>query len=480
MRPVESFDAFVKKPRLARWSQVFRSCLMTGTVLAAGFASSAPASAQTLTEALVMTYQSNPEILAQRAALRAADENIPAAEGAWRPAVSATLSSGVTNVDSESNGINSPAGTSYPQTGTLSVSQPIYTGGAGDAALASSEADVQAQRASMFSVEQSVLLSAVSAYVDVIQAQSTFELQITNVERLEKQLQATRDRFRVGEVTRTDVAQAESRLARANADRTSAEGNLVTARVEFERVVGSVPTNLTQPAVASNLPSNRETTVDLAVADNFLLIRQKYIEESARADVDSALSNLYPTLDLVGEAQYAKDSSGGDNRTTSLSAELQLVIPIYQRGVQYANVRNSKETLNQQRLTTDQQRRAVVDSAASTFESYKTTLAGIESIKSEVQSAEIALDGVQQEATVGARTVLDVLDAEQELLDAQVRLVQANRDAIVASYQLLVTIGRLTARDLALPVEIYDYDAHYRQVRGKWFGTEPVGRLPGN
>ena len=134
---------------------------MTGTVLAAGFASSAPASAQTLTEALVMTYQSNPEILAQRAALRAADENIPAAEGAWRPAVSATLSSGVTNVDSESNGINSPACTSYPQTGTLSVSQPIYTGGAGDAALASSEADVQAQRASMFSVEQSVLLSAV-------------------------------------------------------------------------------------------------------------------------------------------------------------------------------------------------------------------------------------------------------------------------------------------------------------------------------
>lgn len=480
MRPVESFDSPVKDARLARWSQAFRSCLMAGTVLAAGFGLSASASAQTLTEALVMTYQSNPEILAQRAALRAADENVTAAKGAWRPAVSATLTTGVTNIDSETNGVTTTDGTSYPQTGTVSVSQPIYTGGAADAAVASSEASVQAQRAAMFSTEQTVLLSAVAAYVDVIQAQSTFELQITNVERLEKQLQATRDRFRVGEVTRTDVAQAESRLARANADRTSAEGSLVTARVEFERVVGSVPTRLTQPAVASNLPSNRAETVDLAVADNYLLIRQKYIEESARADVDSALSNLYPTLDLVGAAEYAQDSSGGDNKTTSLSAELQLVIPIYQRGVQYSNVRNSKETLNQQRLTTDQQRRAVVDSAASTFESYKTTLAGIESIKSEVQSAEIALDGVQQEATVGARTVLDVLDAEQELLDAQVRLVQANRDAIVASYQLLVTIGRLTARDLALPVEIYDYDSHYRNVSDKWFGTEPVGRMPGN
>jgi outer membrane protein len=453
---------------------------MVGTVLAAGLVGVSPVSAQTLTEALVMTYQSNPEILAQRAALRAVDENVTAAKGAWRPSVSATVTTGITDVNTENNGVTTTDDSSFPQTASVSISQPIYTGGAGDAAVASSEANVQAQRASMFSTEQSVLLSAVTAYVDVIQRQSTFELQITNVERLEKQLQATRDRFRVGEVTRTDVAQAESRVARAKADRTSAEGNLVTARVEFERVVGSIPTSLMQPSVASELPANRSEAVDMAVAGNYTLIQQKYVEAAASADVDRAVSGLYPTLNLVGAADYTLNSSGGDNETTALSAELQLVIPIYQRGVQYASIRNSKETLNQQRLTTDRQRRAVVDSAASTFESYKTTLAEIASIQSEVQSAEIALDGVQQEATVGARTVLDVLDAEQELLDAQVRLVQANRDAIVASYQLLVSIGRLTARDLGLPVEIYDYDAHYRAVSDKWFGTEPVGRMPGN
>lgn len=461
--------------RVGRIALIAGLGLMTATAL-----TPLPSMAQTLTEALATTYQTNPEILAQRAALRAADENVNSAKGAWRPNVSATLSTGFTQVEAETNGVTTVDDSSAPQAAALTISQPIFTGGAGDAAVDGAEAGVQAQRAAMFSTEQLVLLSAATAYVDVIQAESTLSLQMNNVERLEKQLQATRDRFRVGEVTRTDVAQAESRLARARADVTDAEGTLVTARVEFERVVGIVPNALSQPGHASNLPADRAEAVDLAVQNNFSLVRQKFIERGAEADVDAAVARLYPTLDLVGQADYTMNSSGQDNETTQFSAELQLTIPIYQRGVAYSTVRNTKATLNQQRLTTDLQRRNVVDSAASTFEAYKTTLAQIESLRSEVQSAEIALDGVQQEATVGARTVLDVLDAEQELLDAQVRLVRATRDSVVASYQLLVAVGSLTAQDLGLPVEVYDYDSHYRAVRSKWFGTSPVGREPGN
>jgi len=456
-----------------------RAVLLAATVLA-GPMFAGDVAAQSLEDALATTYNSNPELLAARAALRATDEDVSIAKGGWRPSVSASFSSGYTINDSESRGVSTADDDSFPQSASVSVTQPLYTGGAVDAAVDEADANVQGSRADMFTTEQSVLLEAVTAYVDVIQAESTLELQINNVQRLEKQLQATRDRFRVGEVTRTDVAQAESRLARARADRTTAEGTLVEARVEFERVVGVVPNDLSQPAVASNLPASREQAVEMALGGSFSLVAAQFDEAAQKAAVEGALADLYPTLDLVGQYAYSQDTSGVDNRQSQFTAELQLTVPLYQQGIVYAGVRQEKELLNQARLTVDQTRRSVVDSAASTFETYQTSLAQIESLRAEVASSEVALDGVQQEATVGARTVLDVLDAEQELLDAQVSLVAATRDSIVASYQLLVAMGHLTAQDLALPVEIYDYDKHYRDVEGKFFGTDPVGRLPGD
>ncbi|MDF1793003.1 MAG: TolC family protein, partial [Thalassobaculaceae bacterium] len=189
---------------------------------------------------------------------------------------------------------------------------------------------------------------------------------------------------------------------------------------------------------------------------------------------------LLPELSLVTQAEQTYNTSGGDNEVSTLSAELQLSVPIYQQGIVYSQVRAAKENANRIRLLVDNERRSVVETAASSFEDYKTALAQIESLRSEVQSAEIALDGVQQEATVGARTVLDVLDAEQELLDAQVNLVTADRNAIVAAFTLLSSLGRLTAQDLGLPVEIYDYDQHYLAVESKYYGTEPPGKMPGN
>lgn len=438
-----------------------------------------PAQAMTLQEALALTYETNPSLLASRAQLRATDENVAQANSAWRPNVTSSLSVGFTDTKTKRQGVTTADASGFPRTGRLSVTQPLYTGGKNAAAIAGAEADVQAQRASMFNSEQDILLQGVTAYVNVLREQATLDLQVNNLSRLQKQLEATRDRFRVGEVTRTDVAQAEARVSRARSDRTQAEGNLITARVVFERVVGQVPDTVTTPGFPNGLPKARDEAVEIAVRENFDLVQAKFSELSARHAIDEAHADLLPTVDLVGQAQRTDDSGGEDGESTVLAAEVQLSIPIYQSGAEYSLIRQAKETANRARLLVDSTRREVVDSAASAYEDYQTALARIESLKSEVKSSEIALEGVQQEATVGARTVLDVLDAEQELLDGQVSLVQAERDAIVASYTLLQALGRLTAQDLGLPVDIYDYDSHYVEVADKLWGTEPPGRLPG-
>lgn len=444
-----------------------------------GVADPLPARALTLEEALALTYDTNPTLLAARAQLRSQNENVSQARSAWRPSVNSNLSLGITKVDAESRGVTTD-GSSVPKTAGISVNQPLYTGGRIGASVDGAEADVQAGRAQLFNAEQTVLLQGVVAYVNLLREEATLELRVNNLQRLTKQLEATRDRFRVGEVTRTDVSQAEARVSRARADRTQAEGDLVTSRVAFERVVGRLPDSLQTPATPAGMPISRDEAVDIALRENFTLIQAKFTELASQHRVDESASALLPSVNLVARADQAYDTGGLDNENRSLAAELQVSIPIYQRGTTYSLVRQAKENANRSRLLVDSARREVVDSAARTFETYQTTLARIESLKAEVGASEVALDGVQQEATVGARTVLDVLDAEQELLNGQVSLVQAERDAIVAGYQVLQALGRMTAQDLGLPVEIYDYDRHYVDVSGKLWGTEPAGRMPGN
>ena len=466
---------------MTSFAKSLRSSAAVVALLAGIAVAGAPtAQGQTLEEALSLAYETNPELLAARADLRRTDESVTQAKGGWRPSISAAGSFGVTDVNAENRGVTTTDDHSFPITGSITATQPLYTFGRVDAQVDQADANVEAARAGLFQTEQSTLLDAVVAYVNVIRDTSILELQINNVERLDKQLEATRDRFRVGEVTRTDVAQSDARRASSEADRTQAEGNLITSRVAFERVVGTVPTTLTEPAIPPGLPQSRDEAVDIAVQESYTLIQAKFQELAARHGVSQAEAELLPELNLVTQAEQTYNTSGGDNEVTTLTAELQISVPIYQSGVVYSQVRSAKENVNRVRLLVDNERRAVVESAASAFESYKTALAQIESLRSEVNSAEIALDGVQQEATVGARTVLDVLDAEQELLDAQVSLVTADRNAIVAAFSLLASLGRLTAQDLGLPVEIYDYDRHYLAVESKYYGTEPPGRMPGN
>jgi len=456
-----------------------RSGMLTVVLLGAGliFTGVSGAGAQTLEEALALAYTNNPDLRAARANLRVVDEGVPQAKAGWRPTVSSTLSLGGTYVDSQTSSSSTARG-SIPRTGNLTVTQPLYRGGRTNAAVRRATSDVQAERARMFTTEQSILLNASTAYVDTMRDESVLKLQINNLARLQKQLEATRDRFAVGEVTRTDVAQAESRVARAQADRTQAEGNLVSTRVIFERIVGIVPGSLTQPRSPTGLPGSLEESVEFATGNNFSLVTAKFEELSAIERVAEVQGELLPSVNIVGQASHSQDTGGGSNESTSLTLEAQVTIPLYQAGAVSARVRAAKEEANRRRILVESSRRSVVDTSARAYEAWTTAVARATSLAAEVESARIALEGVEQEATVGARTVLDVLDAEQELLDAQVGLVRAERDAFVASYQLLVALGRLTAASLTLPVDVYDYDRHFVEVEDRFHGTDVSGQQP--
>lgn len=449
-----------------------RSGFLVG-VLAMGGAlfAATGSSAQTLEEALALAYMNNPVLRASRAHLRGVDEGVPEAKSGWRPTVMSTLTLGGTYVDSISATSNTSS-SSIPRTAIVSISQPLYRGGRTTASVRRAMSDVQAARARMFSAEQYILLQTATAYVDTMRNESVLRLQINNLSRLQKQLEATRDRFAVGEVTRTDVAQAESRLAKAQADRTQGEGNLISKRSEFERIVGVVPNNLVRPSMPKELPLSLEESVSIATANNFALLTAKFEEVSAIEYISVIQGELLPTVKLIGQASHYQDTGGGDNESTSVSLEAQISIPLYQAGAVSARVRAAKEQANRRRILVESSRRQVVDESARAYEAWTTAAARTTSLSSEVTSAQIALEGVEQEATVGARTVLDVLDAEQAMLNAQVRLVGAERNSFVASYELLMTLGRLTAASLALPVEVFDYDRHFIGVQDRYYGTD--------
>ena len=466
------------KNKNARNSGVLTRLLRAG-LLGVSFAVAgiSGAGAQTLEETLALAYTNNPDLRAARANLRVVDEGVPQAKAGWRPTVTSSISAGGTYVDSQSGTTSSNRG-SIPRTASLSVTQPLYRGGRTKAAVRRATSDVQAERARMFTTEQGILLNAATTYVDTMRDESVLKLQINNLSRLQKQLEATRDRFAVGEVTRTDVAQAESRVARAQADRTQAEGNLVSTRVIFERISGIIPGALTQPKMPIGLPGSLEETVEFATGNNFSLVTAKFEELSAIERVTEVQGELLPSVNIVGQAAHSQDTGGANNENTSLTVEAQINIPLYQAGSVSARVRAAKEEANRRRILVESSRRSVVDTSARAYEAWTTAVARATSLAAEVDSARIALEGVEQEATVGARTVLDVLDAEQELLDAQVGLVRAERDAFVASYQLLLSLGRLTAATLTLPVEVYDYDRHFVEVEDRFFGTDVSGNQP--
>ncbi len=459
--------------RLAvRKQTVFRHAMIALALISL----SGAARAQSLEEALATAYSSNPDLRAARATLRAVNEGVPQALSNWRPTVTVTGSAGVqrVRVDNDDSDNDSETRTNEPVEVQGQVTQFLYRGGRTAAETSRAETDVQAERARLIDTEQAVLLDAVTAFSDVWRDQSVLRLNISNERVLSRQLEASRDRFQVGEITRTDVAQSESRLSRATADRIAAEGSLSSSRAVFQQVIGVFPSILEQPNVPAGLPDGLERVIESAIADNPQVVAARFDERSARHQVRVDLGELLPELSLIGDGTVNRNMGGGDERD-EVAIRAQLSIPIYQQGFVSSQVRQSKQIASQRRLEIDSARRSVEQTAISAWEALQTARAQIISFNSEVRSTRIALEGVRQENAVGARTILDILDAEQEFLDAQVSLVVAQRDEAVAAHAVLSAVGRLTAQKLALPVRIYNPAEDYNAVKDSWFGLGAPG-----
>jgi TolC family type I secretion outer membrane protein len=374
-------------------------------------------------------------------------------------------------VDTSTNESTSVGRLRSPDSASLTLTQPLYRGGRTLAEISRAENLVQRGRAVLQGVEQTVLLDAATAYANVLRDQATLDLNVNNEQVLTRQLQAARDRFQVGEITRTDVSQAEARLERARADRIQAEGNLTSSRSTYERVIGLVPPpRLAAARLPTNLPRSEGEAIEGA-AGHPDVIAARFNEKAATDDVDLVTGEKLPTVNLNSSLSRDTETQTRGLQRDTASVTVSVSVPLYQAGSVDARVREAKQTAGQRRIEVEDVRRRTQESARRNLEALTTARARVTAFESQIRAAEIALDGVEQEARVGLRTVLDVLDAEQELFVAKVNLVGAQRDEVVAAYQLSAAVGRLSAGDLGLPVEIYDAARYYNETRGRWTGT---------
>jgi outer membrane protein/adhesin transport system outer membrane protein len=438
--------------------------------LAAALLPAVPAGAQTLEQALVQSYTTNTTLDTQRAQLRVTDEAVPQALSGFRPTAQATGSLGAAHVSGETQSGQSFAKGLTPRSAQAQVDQPLYRGGATTAAVRAAEAQVLAQRATLFATEESVLLSAATAYLDVVLAQAELDLNINNEQVLRRQLQSTQDQFRVGTLTRTDVSQAESALSNAIALRILAESNLNSARATYARVVGSQPSRLTYPNPKLPLPASLNEAVELARSKNPNVLSAQYAETVSREQVTQAKGSLLPSADLTGTVSTANDVTTQIFAQSSATVAAQVTVPLYTAGSVASRVRQAQQTVSVNHFQAEDQRRQVTQSTVAAWESLNAARATIISRQEAVRASGIALQGVRQEQAVGTRTVTEVLNQEQDLLNQQTALVQAQHDALVAAFQLLSATGQLTAQELKLPVKYYDYERYYKEVRNKWLG----------
>jgi outer membrane protein len=430
----------------------------------------------TLAEALAATYSNQPALQAERAKLRATDENVPTALAGWRPTV---ILAGTTGYgDGVSRAYNSLTGRIINTqadrvigTAQATVTQQIYTGGRIQANVNKAKNQVMAERATLLAQEQTSFAGAVNAYVGVIQYQQLLALAINNEQVLSKQLQATNDRFRVGEITRTDVAQAEAALEGARASRETAEGNLQTARGTFQQYVGVKPPNdLIEPQPLALPVKSEQEAAALASLNNPNVVTALFNDAAARDAVDAAFGALLPQVSLQGQTFQQNNSGGRSTNANGYQVVAQLSVPVYQGGSEYAAVRQSRQTQQQTERQVDDARRTAVQTAVQQWGTLVAAKAAADSTRAQIRANQIALEGVEREAIVGSRTTLDVLNATQALLNSRTSLVQNLTQVITASYAVAQAIGRLTARDLHLAVPLYDETAYYQAVKDRWIG----------
>ena len=442
----------------------------------------------TLESALIQAYHNNPQLNAQRAATRAVDENVPSALSGYRPRVTGNASLTEQYLETLTR-TPTPVGNVYTRTqGAVAVSsagltatQTLLNGFQTANCTRQAEGQVFSAREVLRSTEQAVLLNGATAFMNVLRDAAILELQRSNVNVLEVTLRQTRDRFNAGEVTRTDVAQAESSLAAGRSQLAVAESNLVTSRAQYRQVIGVDPPARLAPATPVDRLSPRTLagSIERARTEHPSITTAAYNVDVAVHQVKIAEGALAPVLNAVGNVQKTYGSTGSLNTLETLSASLaaQLSVPIYQGGIEYAVIRQAKETLGQRRLDLDTARDQVRATVAQAWGQLDAAKAQIISTQAQVTAAEIALNGVREEARVGQRTTLDVLNAQQVLVNARVALVTAQRDRVVASYAVLAAVGSLSPQILGLKIEVYDPIVHYQQVRDAWGGVRiPDGR----
>ncbi|OYU90554.1 MAG: channel protein TolC [Bradyrhizobiaceae bacterium PARB1] len=456
----------------------------TGAAVAAlllSLAGTTPSIADTIEAALVRAYQNNPQLNAQRASVRATDENVPQALSGYRPKVAITASGGYQYTDALSV-IGGQAvalhGGQLPRAVGATVTQTLYNGNQTANRTRAAEGQVSAAREGLRVLEQTVMLSAATIYMDYLRDSAVVEVQKSNVRVLEQTLKQTRDRFNVGEVTRTDVAQSEAQLAAGRTQLLTAESNLTTTRSNFRRIIGNEPAALQAGSPVDRfLPGSLPASVDLALIENPNVTAAMYGIDVSFLNVKVNEGALFPSVSLQASVQQGWEQSITAPRGLTAGAIAQISIPVYQGGAEYSLIRQSKETLAQQRLALEQVRD---QTRASVVQAWGQLLAGraqVASAQAQVQASEIALNGVREEAKAGQRTTLDVLNAQQALVNARVALVTAQHDRVVASYAVLNAVGRLSPTVMKLNTNVYDPSVHYHQVRDSWAGVRtPDGR----
>lgn len=411
--------------------------------------------ASTFEDALTAAYETNPRIKAERNRLESTDENLSLAVSGFRPTIGVTYDRG--REKSSVNGAEDVTGTTTSK--SLRLEQPLFRGGGTISSLQSAKQRVKAGQFDLMATEQQVLLDAVTVYMDVVAASSLLDLSRKNESVLSEQLRVAKTRFQVGEVTRTDVAQSQSRLSEARSSVIAAEGQLVSAVAAFERVVGYKPMGeMAIPGKLPELPLNLNEALERGRAANPQFLSAIHTAKSARYDIRTYQSHILPSVSLVG-AMTRDEGVGIAGANTKLDQDsigVEVTIPLYQSGAEYARVRAAKAVArSQDHLATDV-RQSIDQSVTQGWEEFETAVATITARTDQIKAAEVALEGVKQEHQYGSRTLLDVLDAERELFTARSNLVRADRDRVVAAYTLAFRLGQMTPAILALHVTPYD------------------------
>lgn len=435
-------------------------------------------SAETLESALARAYGNNPTLNAQRAGVRATDENVARAKSGYRPTVNASADVGRTFTDVTRPGGQGGISRLTPRGVGVEVEQSIFNGFRTENSVRQAESSVFGARENLSNNEQNILSDAATAYMDVLRDTAILDLRRNNVEVIDEQLRQTRDRFNVGEVTRTDVAQAESRLALARSQASAAESQLRASIATYRQVIGVEPRQLAPGRPLDKLlPRNVDAALRVALNEHPAIKAAQHGVDVAELQVRIEQGALAPQVGVRGAVAQRYDSQTEGDRALSASVVAQLTVPIYDGGQAYASTRQAKETAGQRRLEADSIRDQVRAFVITSWGQLEAARAQIIASQAQVDAAETALNGVREEARVGQRTTLDVLNAQQELLEARVNLITAQRDRVVASYLVAQSMGRLNSRALGLSVNHYSPKIHFDQVKDLWGGlTTPDGR----